>query len=249
MIKKLSDLIKQGRSRKAEVSLAAVEPDALVLSVTERENDKRTVTRMMRVSGKWRVGIGNTLEFVLNKDESKKGVVSFGADWRVSKANEIEVTLGPDRASLKGVWDVADRNSLVYQIRRGLGEELRFRGAFQTRSIHAKKGEIRYQLGAEGSRKKTTQTVALFGKWILSRDLGLSFEIEYANGKRRAILFGGDCRMDVDNTIRVDLVARKDKPLGVELVLTKELTDGSVFMRLSRSLNDSLAEAGLSLSW
>ncbi len=249
MIKKLSDLIKQGRSRKAEASLAAAEPDALVLSVTERENDKRTVTRMMRVNGKWRVGAGNTLEFVLDKNESKKGVVLFGADWRVNKANEIEVTFGPDRAALKGVWDVADRNSLVYQIRRGSGEELRFRGAFQTRSIHAKKGEIRYQLGAEGSRKKTVRAVKLFGKWILSRDLGLSFEIEYANGKRRAILFGGDCRMDVDNTIRVDLVARKDKPLGVELVLTRELTDGSVFMRLSRSLNESLAEAGLSLSW
>ena len=55
--------------------------------------------------------------------------------------------------------------------------------------------------------------------------------------------------MDVDNTIRVDLVARKDKPLSVELILTKELTEGSVFMRLSRSLNESLAEAGLSLSW
>jgi len=249
MIKKLSDLIKLGRTRKAEASLAAAEPDALVLSVTERENEKRTVTRMMRVAGKWRVGAGNVLEFVLDKNEARKGVVSFGADWRVNKANEIEVSLGPDRASLKGVWDVADRNSLVYQIRRGSGEELHFRGAFQTRSIQAKKGEIRYQLGAESARKKTVRTVTLFGKWILSRDLGLSFEIEYANGKRRAILFGGDCRMDVDNTIRVDLVARKNKPLAVELILTKEVTDGSVFMRLSRSLDDARAEAGLCLSW
>ncbi len=249
MIKRLSELIKQGRARKAQVSLAAAEPDALVLSVTERENDKRTVTRMMRVNGKWRVGAANALEFALDKSEEKKGVVSFGADWRVNKDNEIEVSFGSDRAALKGVWDVADRNTLVYQIRRGSGEELHFRGAFQTKSILAKKGEIRYQIGAEASRKKRTNTVTLFGKWILSRDLGLSFEIEYANGKRRAILFGGDCRMDVDNTIRVELVARKNKPLGVELILTKEITDGSVFVRLSRSLDDARAEAGLCLSW
>ncbi len=249
MIRKLSDLIKQGRTKKAQVSLASAEPDALVLSVTERQDDKRVVTRMMRVSGKWRVGTANALEFALDKGDAKKEALSFGADWRVNKDNEIEVSIGPDRASLKGVWDIADRNSLVYQIRRGSGEELHFRGSFQTRSILAKKGEIRYQLGAETAKTKRTRTVALFGKWILSRDLGLSFEIEYANGKRRAILLGGDCRMDVDNTIRVDLVARKDKDLGVELTLTKELTDGSVFMRLSRSLDDARAEAGLSLSW
>ena len=249
MITKLNDLIRNAKSRKATASLAAVEPDALVLSVTERENPKRIVTRMMRVNGKWQVARGNVLEFSLDKNEFKKGIVSFGADWRVNDNNEIEMSFGKDRASLKGVWDVADQNVLVYQIRRGAGEELAFRGAFQTKSIVAKKGEIRYQLGAESSRKKRTGSLTLFGKWILSRDLGLSFEIEYSGGKKRAILFGGDCRMDVDKTIRVDLVARKDKPLGVELILTKELAEGSVFTRLSRSLDDARAEAGLVLSW
>ena len=55
MISRLSELLRNARTRKATASLAAAEPDALVLSVTERENEKRVVTRMMRVSGKWRV--------------------------------------------------------------------------------------------------------------------------------------------------------------------------------------------------
>ena len=127
----------------------------------------------------------------------------------------------------------------------------RFRGAFQTKSILAKTGEIRYQIGVEAAGRRQLRTVTLFGRWLVSRDLGLSFETESADGIRRSILFGGDFRLNGRDQISVNLKHRGGTPLGVELVLTRELFDGdgNVFLRLKKSLEEARLEAGAAVRW
>ncbi|MGH7890519.1 MAG: hypothetical protein ACRENF_08220, partial [Thermodesulfobacteriota bacterium] len=127
----------------------------------------------------------------------------------------------------------------------------RFRGAFQTKSIIAKKGEIRYQAGVEIGGKQKIQTIALFGKWKLSRSLELAFEIEYEDGQRKAITFGGEYHLDGGRQIIVNLKSKEGDPLGIEVILTKDIfgKDGQAFLRLAKSLEESRVEAGVNFRW
>lgn len=217
----LSELIRKGSSKKASASLIAAEPELLVLAVTETAGTGRVFTRTLRLSGKWRVTPANEIEFAFTKPELRKRSISFGANWRVNDDNELELSLGRDRVALKGNWDIAGLNRLSYQIGRGTGQVMEFRASFGTKSLVAKKGELRYELGVGADRTRRTKRLTLFGKWRLSRALGLSFEIEYANGRKRAIRFGGEIHPSGDKTISVDLVARDRKPLGVEVLFTQ----------------------------
>jgi len=151
----------------------------------------------------------------------------------------------------KGHWDISERHRLTFYVGGKTDSALRFRGTFQTKSIRAKKGEIRYQIGIELRGKKTLKTIILFGKWKLSRDFSLSFEIEYENQKRKAIVFGSTYRLGRGMAIEVKLKARTGKPLGTELLLTKDIFkgDGQLFGRLHHSLEETGAEAGVRIKF
>ena len=126
-----------------------------------------------------------------------------------------------------------------------------FKGAFQTTSIYAKKGEIRYQAGVDIKGKHKIQTITLFGKWLLSKDLRLDFEIEYADRKKKTISFGGTYSLSDSADITVNLKSQVGKPLGIELILTKEIFDGDgdLFLRLEKSLEESKIEGGVKFKW
>ena len=80
---------------------------------------------------------------------------------------------------------------------------------------------------------------------------GLSFEIQCAKNEKRTITFGGDYRIGRDQQIIANLKSRAGKPLGIELVLTRDVFggDGQAFVRLEKSLKESRLEAGLKFKW
>jgi hypothetical protein len=179
-----------------------------------------------------------------------------------------------------GHWDISEKNRLTYLIGSsalwplsgGASKEpacesaFRFRGTFETTSLLAKNGEIRYQAGIEyktsrGTKKRTTRTITLFGSWKLSDDLSLTFEIETADGRRSEVRFGADLSLKklqgpgirrlLPDEISVDLVSPAGKPLGLELVLTKDLFEGNVqtFVRFRESIRETAVETGVKIPW
>ena len=91
------------------------------------------------------------------------------------------------------------------------------------------------------------RTVTLFGRWLVSKDLGLSFETE-TYGVQRSISFGGEFGIGPKNSVSVSLKDREGERLGIELVLTRDFfpSDGTAFLRLKKSLEGSRLEAGTS---
>ena len=244
---------------KLKGALIAAEPEALVFSITERQSDQKIVAGTHRLAGAWRADDKNRLVFEVERQSGKNDVLTFRNGWELGDSQRIIYTY--ERTNLKtkkkerqelafdGTWDISDKNGIAYFLRVGSDSVFRFRGAFQTKSILAKKGEIRYQLGVEVRGRRRAQTLVLFGKWKVSRDLGLSFEIEYEDGVR-AVVFGGEYRLDDSSRIAVELRSREGEPLGAELILTRDIfRDGQVFVRLRRSLEESNAEAGVKFLW
>ncbi len=256
---------KEGEEFKFKGSLVAAEPDALVVSVTEKQSDQKIVTSIAKLTGAWRLDPKNRIVFEVEREAGKKDTLTFKGAWQVGKSNQLIYTyqqtdLKRKRKTLRqttreltftGFWDISDENRLTYWLSADSSSAFRFRGAFQTKSVLAKKNEIRYQAGVEVSGRHKIQNIILFGKWKVSRSLELSFEIKYEDELKKTITFGGEYALSGKSRIAVNLKNQAGEPLGVELILTKDIfgKDGQAFIRLQKSLEESRIEAGASFKW
>ncbi len=251
----------RAENKKEEVSLKApivtAEPDALVVSVTERQEDQKIVTSLWRLTGKWGLDERNRIVFYVEREKGKSDELTFHGEWSVNKKYEIVYSYETTELKTKkkrlrtlafgGYWDISEKNRLSYLLGGGSDSVFRVRGAFQTKSIYAKDGEIRYQAGAELSGRRKEKIIILFGKWKVSHDLRLSFEITYENGRKKSIFFGGEYAIDERLQVRVDLTTYHDKKIGLEVVFTKEvlMAEGQAFLRLRKTFEESRIEGGI----
>lgn len=226
------------------------ERGALVVSVSQGQKDQRVVTRNLRLSGKWQADEKNRLAFFVDGASGPQKALTFSGSWASDRAGELTYSL--KRTALKtrsrvertlrfdGKWSIAPDRSLVYALEKSGEEALRFRGAFQTDSILAKKGEIRYQLGVEAAG----EALSLFGKWKTGRDLSLEFDM----GRSGNLRFGAVYRLHPERRITASLLAH-GAPLGAEVVFERDTRAGNLFLRLRREAGETLAEAGATVRW
>ncbi|MBI4431914.1 MAG: hypothetical protein HY592_00305 [Candidatus Omnitrophica bacterium] len=213
--------------------LIGAEPNALLLALTEKQSDQKSVTSILKLIGQWRLDGKNRIVFETETANGKKDVLTFRGAWTVGDKNELIYTyeqtdLKTKRKILRdlvfnGHWDISEKNRLTYWLGADSASAFRFRGAFQTKTILAKKGVIRYQAGLEVKGRRSVREIALFGKWKVSRDWGLSFEIEYPRGRKHAIIFGSEYTFGKGERLAVSLKSRAGEPLGFELIFTKEI--------------------------
>jgi hypothetical protein len=244
---------------KLKASLFEVKPEALVLAVTQRKEKHRVTTSLLKLTGTWRVDGKNRILFEVEKEAGKNDRLLFQGAWELGPHHEIIYSYETTRLKtktqrtqtlvFKGYWDLSERHRLAFLIEGDTNSRLRFRGAFQTKSILAKAGEIRYSIGVELESRHEVRTVTLFGKWKISRDLELSFEMEYGGGEKRALTFGGAYHFNEDTSLEVRLKARDGKPLGVEVIFWRDFfgKNGQFFVRLRKTFEESAAEAGVRL--
>ncbi len=246
---------------KLKGALVAAEPEALVIAVTEKQSDQKIVTSLVKLSGTWKANSKNQLVFEVARESGRNDVLTFSGGWKINQHQELiysyrrqdlkTKTKAVQELAFQGVWEISDKNAITYVLGGDSDSAFRFRGTFQTQSIYAKKGEIRYQAGVEVNGKRKNQTILLFGKWKISRDFSLFFEMEYENGVKKSIAFGGTYALTEDSEIAVTLKNEEGKSLGVELVLTKDFfgKDGQVFLRLQKNVEESRVEVGTKFRW
>ena len=238
-------------------ALIAAEPEGLVVSMSARHEDGTIVSRLVTLAGTWQANAKNQLQFALAHAGGRRHVLTFTGGWTVNGAQELVYTyvredlatrrVATHTLTFRGRWDLSERHRLAYTLGGDSRSAFRFRGAFQTTSILAKQGEIRYQVGVEVQGRRKIQTVTLFGTWKISRDFGLRFELETDRRRPYALIFGGEYALDDAQRITVGLKSRQGQSLGVEVVFTRDVLgrDGQAFVRLVRSLEDSRVEAGV----
>ncbi len=277
-----------------ETSLVAAEPEALIISITAKQEDGIITTSIVKLNGKWRANENNQIEFEVERKSGKSDILTFTGSWKLNDSQQIiysyqqrylkQKTTTTETLTFKGHWDISKKNRLTYLLEGSSDESFRFRGTFQTPSIVAKKGEIRYQLapaanrsrdsspqlgrswgqlgtevesklvrkgrGVKGTNRRT-QTVTLFGKWKLSDELELIFEMEYGDKRKYEIRFGAEFELGDGYTLTAKLINPKGKSFGVEVILNKEFLDGNAqaFLRLRKSLEESAIEAGITIPW
>lgn len=259
------ELLYREREKKKEVrlkgQLVAAEPRELIFSATQKEEKGRLVTNLFKLTGSWRLDPQNRIFFEVEKESGKKDKLVFSGTWELGPHYEIIYSYETTRLKrrrkvtetllFKGTWDLTETNRLAFQIGGDTDQTLRFRGAFQTKSILAKEGEIRYQIGVEVEGKRRKKTLTFFGKWKISKDLELSFEMEYERGEKRTLHFGGVYHFNEKTSLKVELKTRDRKPLGAEVIFTRDFfgKDGQFFLRLRKTFEETAAEAGVTVPW
>ena len=240
--------------------LVSAGPNSLNLRLREDVLEEDVRRREMILRGRWQVDPRNRLAFRVEREQGTAEALTLEGAWETGPDNEILYrferpgTQGGKsihQVRFEGVWEIGEDRRLSYVMDAGSDSAFRFRGTFQTASIRPKEGTVRYQIGVQVENKKRFQTVMLFGKWKLSRDLSLEFEVPYSGGFRRSISFGAVYSWDSSASVSARLTTPAGKPLGVELSLHKEFLKGKgeAFVRLRRSLEETAAEAGVRVLW
>jgi len=248
-----------------ELSLAGAiviaEKDEIGFAVTTKNEDGISKTRVLRLSGKWRADEKNRLLFGVERANGKHDPLVFQGAWEIGKYHEIiyryETREGvkgkrvQQSFALLGRWEITDRRHLVYRLDKRGKSILQFRVSIETPTLRAKKGEIRFQLGAGRtfSRKTDRDPIVLFGKWKLSRNLSVGFEIEYENGRRQTIQFDTDYHLNSDKSVSFSLKDTEGEKLGLAVTFTKDLLakSGQAFLRLRRHGKEAAVEGGISI--
>jgi len=242
-------------------TLVAVEAGSLVVSLSGKKEGGDLTAGLVTLAGSWLVDSQNRIVFDVARAFGRADRLTLGGSWQLGDHHEIiydyrradldASSSGTHTLVFRGVWDVSENTCLTYYVGGDSRSALKFRGAFQTKSILAKEGALRYQIGIGLDSGLRRQTITLFGKWKVSRDFELSFELTDAMGERRAIAFGGTYHPMKGTGISAVLKTRCGEPLGVELVLTREIFEGQgqLFVRLVRLAEKSAVEAGVQIPW
>ncbi|MDD5216566.1 MAG: hypothetical protein PHN49_10445 [Candidatus Omnitrophica bacterium] len=173
----------RGRNKEASLigSLVAAEPEALVLAVTIRESEKRSVTGLVKLAGRWSLDEKNRIVFYVKRDFGQSDKLTFRGAWEVNRNHEVVYTYSTRRISkdvginrqgvrrcthelvFKGHWEIANRRRLTYSLGASVaategGEAtvsaFRFLGSFESARILSDDEEIRYQVSMECKLEK-----------------------------------------------------------------------------------------------
>ncbi len=231
--------------------LVAAEPTSLVGLFKEESEEGEVTSRLLSLSGRWQADSRNRLNFLVEREQGLNDRLVLQGSWELNEANEILYRYQPDLQTLRfqGHWDLGDSKWLTYVLDESSDSTFRFRGTFQTPSILAKEGQIRYQVGVEVEGKKRFNIVTLFGTWKLSRDLALDFEMAVGGVSSRTIRFGATYEIDSEDAISARLTTREGQPLGVEVIFTRDVMKGQAFVRLVKSLEETAVEGGFRFRW
>ena len=211
----------------------------------------------LTLTGRWAADADNRLTFAVQKSDSAEDRLTFQAGWEVGAEHELiyryrRRDTGRRRSdehviSFEGAWEMPSANRLVYRLSGSSTSAFEFSARLQSRSLLAREGRMVYQVGvtlARGVRR--TQRVTLFGVWKLSRDLVVSFEVPYSEGRVRAIKFSGEVALSRRDRIMVELSASDGRRLGVQVAFTRDVSPNvRLFLQARKEPGQALVLGGV----
>jgi len=235
----------------------AAESDSLVIETIQTiSKTKRQKLRVVKLKGVWRANEYNELVF---EAKARRGTAkkpdkyTFTGAWKINKNQQIQYNCGegPDVLTFKGHWNISSANKLVYILEGSSTSRFEFKVQLESPLLYPKEGEIRYRIGIGTRKSRLTQgqLVILYGQWKFGRNLSLSFQMDYGQGRIKEIEFGASATFGPDK-ITFALNNEFGKPLGITLTMTHkflEHLDAKAFIRLKSRQNEQSVEAGITI--
>lgn len=231
-------------------ALLRVDAHALVFALRRDAREARREAQHLILSGKWQADDRNRLVFLAEKADGSEDRLTLQGGWELDPHHALvyryrrRAPRGQGREDhtlvFDGAWDVSGADRLVYRLAGSRDSAFEFKAALQSPSLLASDGRLVYQIGIGlAGRGTLTRRVALFGAWKLNRDLSVSFEVPYADGRVRSMRFEGSASLDRRDRIRVVLRTGRREPLGLTVTFTRELVpDARLFVELRKDAEE-----------
>lgn len=237
-------------------ALVEARQQALVVALDRRE-EADAASQRLTLTGRWTVDARNRLAFLVTKADGREDRLILQSGWELGAHHALvyryqrratastparEHTIG-----FEGAWDITGADRLVYRLAGSSDAALEFRASVQSPSLLARDGRLVYEVGLELARGRSERRrVTLFGAWKVNRDLSVSFEVPYADGRIQAIRFAGSFALGPRNRIVVALSSREGEALGLTVVFTRELfPDARLFLRLQQTAEERAVIGGV----
>ena len=233
----------------------AAESDTLVIETIQTESKtNRQSLRILKLKGTWRANDYNELCFEVTLRKGPPETYTFKGSWEINNNQQIEYRFGdgPDLLTFKGYWDISSANRLVYLLEGSSTSRFEFKVQLESPVLYPKKGEIRYRIGVGMRQSRLTapgQVFILYGDWKFGRNLGLTFQMDYGQGKVRAMEFGAEVTFG-HNKVIFALKNELGESLGATLTMTHkflESFDAEAFIRLKSLQKEQAIEAGITI--
>ncbi|MFA5351604.1 MAG: hypothetical protein WC357_09825, partial [Candidatus Omnitrophota bacterium] len=96
---------------------------------------------------------------------------------------------------------------------------------------------------------RPNQLIVLYGEWKFGRNLGVSFLMDYGQGRVREIEFGAVVTFG-RNKVNLALNNEFGEPLGITITMTHKFLkaiDAEAFIRLKSRQNEQVVETGITI--
>jgi len=211
-----------------------VKENTLGLAVKTKNSDGTVKTRLLSLNGKWRMDSKNKILFLVEKGRGKYDTLTFTGTWVVNKDNEIEYSYErsksrrKERLIFKGLWEIVENNKLRYSL--GLKDDTGFeiKASLARTGFLGKKNALLYKLETRLTTKRfKPKSITISGRWKLTKRMGLLFEVRYSNRRRNYLSFGAEVRLNKKDELIFLLKDKKNKPLGIEIILKRRFLGNS----------------------
>jgi hypothetical protein len=221
------------------------------------EKQRQSHLRILKLKGTWRANDDNELCFEVSTRKGPPETYTFKGSWKLNNNQQIEYVSedGRDRLTFKGYWNISLANRLVYALEGSSTSRFEFKVQLESPILYPKKGEIRYRIGVGIRQSRLSapgQVLILYGEWKFGRNLGLTFQMDYGQGRVREIEFGAEVTFG-QNKVIFALKNELGQPLGVTLTMTHkflEHLDAEAFIRLKfhkSEQSQQAIEAGITI--
>ena len=238
-------------------ALLEADRKTLVFAFHRQEAGETRASQRLTLAGRWQADARNRLTFLAEKADGDEDRLTLQSGWDIGPRHELvyryqqRAALGgvarEQTLSFEGAWDITETDRLVYRLRGSSEAAFEFAARVQSPSLLARDGRLVYEVGI-GVAGGTTQRrrITLSGAWKLNRDLSVSFEIPYADGRIEAIRFAGTFALGARNQVVAALSSRQGEALGLTVVFTRELfPDARLFLRVQRDAEERSVIGGV----
>ena len=243
-----------------EGEILDVDENSLLFAVTTTSKLNTQTTYVLEFGGVWKADKRNRLSFHVKRESGRYDILTLNGTWEIDKRNKIVYQYETANLATKsrrvhtleldGYWDIKDKYRISYSL--GAGTDSSF--DFKTSAGIFKESYIKYEIGVglKGYARPVERVITLFGRWFLKEDVGVVFELKYADKKTREIVFGADFKLTGKDTVSLRLkTSGDDKDMGATVELSRKIFngDGEVFLQALVSGREQAIYAGAAWGW
>ena len=227
----------------------------LSFTLATKDSSGKTQLYILQLDGVWQADKNNRLTFNIKKEQDTTDKLILEGAWEVNKQNEIIYTYTKaslksgekitKTITLKGYWDITEKCRISYVLDKKMNSQFEFEVSLGKPN----KKRLEYEVGI--GVRPVKRTISFFGKWKVSKKLGLLFMLPYEKGKLHSIIFGASVKLGKNYDLEFKLKNQLGQDLGIDIKLSRNIFDnqGEAFIRALRSRKEVSIVAGVGFRW